>query len=232
MADAVDLNVEKTNHRQVLGPGHLTEGYDRRRRPVASQELAQRQGAPDSVRIRVMLQKYMDFPFAADLADPFHLFTVNGAKELGSAKLLKNVREKERSHHGVDGAVGAVLVCHQRDHGQISVPLAQQLTNPALQVAIPNEHNRLVHVTQLEALVGLLFEQVALPHLSAEPFDPPDGCGIRDEKQDVRLFAGDVAHQMKQEIVFANCQVLHGARAPGAGVYCGRSGVTVDPSGG
>ena len=56
VVDSVDLDIQQTDHREVLRPCDLAEGDNRSRHPISSQERLQRQRAADGVGVRIMLK--------------------------------------------------------------------------------------------------------------------------------------------------------------------------------
>ena len=65
-------------------------------------------------------------------------------------------------------------------------------------VRIADKHDRLVDMVQFDLLVGLWFEQIALPNLAALAFNGPGDFFVGDEKADLSLLCRNVAHKLEQ----------------------------------
>ena len=206
--DAVDLNFQQIDHRQIFRPGHRSKGDDRRGRAVAAQELAQRQRTADGVRIGIMLQENMDLlAFVEQRANPFDLLDVQGIEQLGGAKLGKDIGELQVAQQRIVrffAVLLAVFLRGQRNDRKVFVEITKQAANRRLIVGVADKYDRLIDMVQLDFSIGLFFLEIAVAHLAALPSDPARDLFIGHQITHVALFSRDIAHELKQQIVLAD----------------------------
>jgi len=111
MRDLVDLDIEQADHRNILRPCDAAECDNRRRRPVASQQLAQRQSAADGIRIGIVLQQDMDLlSLAKERANALDFLDVQRVEELRGAKLFEYIGQLQVAEQRIGGFFVAVIV--------------------------------------------------------------------------------------------------------------------------
>src|SRR5262249_27274615 len=90
--DALDLDFEQAEHREILRAGDLAKSHDRRRRALPSQQLAQRERAADRVGVGVVLQQDVDFILLMEeRADDLDTPPIYGIEELRRAELVEDI---------------------------------------------------------------------------------------------------------------------------------------------
>ena len=85
----------------------------------------------------------------------------------------------------------------ENDDRQTLVEIPQQTANSFLQVLGAHEDDGLIHVVELDLLIGLFFEKISLANVAALEFDSFRHRRVLDQKQHLRLFGGNVAHEME-----------------------------------
>src|SRR5262249_23441987 len=110
IGDPIDLNIQEADHCKIFRASHLTKGYNRRRNTIASQKFAQGQRAADGIRIRVVLQKNVNFLLAKKRPDSFDFFSVQRVEQTGRAELFENIRQLQLSEERILGLLHAIFV--------------------------------------------------------------------------------------------------------------------------
>jgi hypothetical protein len=210
--NSVDLNIQQIDHRQIFRPAHAAEGNDRRGGAVVRRVTAQRQRAADGVGVGIMLQQNMDFLAVAEEranAPDFLIFSVSSScAAQNSAKISASCRWRTNGS-SVPLASFAVFLEVNETMERFLSSFTEQAANRRLIADVAHKHDRLIDMMQFELLVSFFFVEIAVAHLAALPSDPARDRFIGHKITHVALFRCDVAHELKQEIVLANGQVLH-----------------------
>src|SRR5439155_12207331 len=112
--DSVDLDIQQTDHREVLRPCDLAEGDNRSRHPISSQESLQRQRAADGVGVRIMLKQDVDLlPFAEKRADPIHCLSIHHIQKLRHTEFFKNIFELKLLNQRIFGFLSFFTICRK-----------------------------------------------------------------------------------------------------------------------
>src|SRR4029453_14426261 len=128
-----------------------------------------------------MLQQYMNLSAVGEeRANAFDFLEVQRVEELYRAKLLKDIGQLEMAKQWIRGLFMAVTVGSQRNDGDPLVQTSEQLADVFLMVWVADKHDRLVDIVQFDLLVGLWFEQIALPDLAALAFNGPGHFFVGD----------------------------------------------------
>ena len=118
-----------------------------------------------------MLQEDMNLlAFVEQRANALDFFDVESIEQLRGAKLGENIGELQVAQQRIVGLFRVFFAVFFRGQGndrEIFVEGPQQAANPILFVGVADKNHRLIDMMQFDFLVGLFFEQIAMPNLAA-----------------------------------------------------------------
>src|SRR5439155_7413013 len=144
----------------------------------------------------IVLEQYVKPFFRQEGTDSFHFFSIQNVQKPRGAELFEDIGQLKVAEELVIALWLLRFIRGENDDRQTPVEIPQQTANSFLQVLGAHEDDGLIHVVELDLLIGLFFEKISLANFAALEFDAFRHRRVLDQKQHLRLFGGNVAHEM------------------------------------